>query len=114
MMLSALSKRYLRVPMSATQAGVPIDLTTLTVEFAFTDDPDVNPVTWNAGEWESYTNPTFPHNVIYLARVLVGPSTTVGALTVGTHYVHVRIPNPPEELIFRIPERLQVFGEVTP
>lgn len=85
--LSKLSKEYVRVPVTATEDGVPVDPTTDVVAFSFPPvyhDPD----TWVTGEWEVAGGTTF-------ARILVGPGGDV-VLDEGTFHVWLRVTDAPE------------------
>jgi hypothetical protein len=104
-MVSKLSKRYVRVPVSASKLGLPEDLSDNVVEFAFTTG-SVDPTVWRTGDWETVVE---NGATTYYARVLIGPGSTVGALTAGTYKVWVKITDSPEVPVIRIEERLQVF-----
>lgn len=69
--ISHLSTEYVKVPISATEAGLPVDPTAGTVTMAFTaigSDPDV--ADWQTASWETDTTRE-PDR--YFARCLVGP-----------------------------------------
>lgn len=85
--ISSLSKQYVRVPVSATNAGSSVDLSAGTVTMAFTD-LDTEPVVsdWNASSWETDTTRT-PNR--YYARCLIGPGAVT--LTDGTYRVWVKV-----------------------
>lgn len=86
--ISSLSKVYVKVPVSATESGAPVDPTIATVTMAFTD-VDTEPVSgdWKTADWETDTTRS-PDR--YYARCLVGPSGTV-TLTDDTYAVWVKI-----------------------
>lgn len=89
MYLSVLSKEYVRVKVSASEAGAAVDPTTDTVVMAFPVH-GVAPVTgdWKAASWETAGS-------AFYARCLVGPSGTV-TLAVGSYDVWVKVTDSPE------------------
>jgi hypothetical protein len=92
---STLSTRFVKCVVSATQAGVQIDPTTGTVEFAFMGDgSDPGASDWKAGSWETTSDE-------YLGRCLVGPTGTV-ALTAGSYEVWCRYTKAPEIVVEKI------------
>lgn len=92
--IPVVTREYYRVPVTITVAGVAIDPTSLTVEFALTAT-GVDPVDadWKAGTWE--TIPGAPST--YLARAFVGDNTTDFPLTVSvTNDLWWRVTDSPE------------------
>lgn len=89
--LSALSTEPIRVSVSATVAGVPINPTSDTVQFAFTSGGSPSSGDWRGGSWETLTS---AGSVVYLAVCQVGPGGAV--LTVGTWYVWVKVVDNPD------------------
>lgn len=85
MKVSHLSKPYIEVDVATTAAGLPVDLSTATVEWSFPDQ-DVNPVAWTAGDW------SVPGKT---ARILFDPA---GLLLIQDHYydVHLRVSASPQ------------------
>jgi hypothetical protein len=90
--ISSLSKEYVRVPVSATESGQPVDPTGDTVEMAFKTSGEPSGGDWKAASWET-DNSVSP--VVYYARCLVGPGGTV-TLADGTYDVYVRVTDSPE------------------
>lgn len=82
--IPVLSKEYVKVPVTATEAGMGVDLTTATVSMAFVGEC-AQPVTadWKTASWEG----TAPY---LSAKALVGPGSP-SVLAVGTYSVWVRI-----------------------
>lgn len=89
--ISALSTRYIRCAVSATDNGELIDPTDESVDFAFVDAGDT-PVTadWVSGSWETTSEE-------YLARCLVGDGGAI-ELAAGTYDVWVRVILLPETI----------------
>lgn len=91
--ISAGSKEYVRVPISATVAGASVNPTGDTVKMAFMGDAstptsgDLETAVWDT---DTTTNPT-----TYRAACLVGPGGTV-VLTAGTYAVWVQVTDNPE------------------
>lgn len=85
MKISHLAKPYIEIDVSATVAGVAVDLSAATVEWSF-PAPDVNPATWIAGDW-SVAGRT--------ARILFDPA---GLLLLQDHYydMHLRVVASPQ------------------
>lgn len=98
--ISALTREFIRYPVSARRDGVDIDVTVDPVEFALTPHR-VAPATsdWNVGAWET-------DGSITLARILVGPSAV--PLTAGRYDVWIRISDNPEVPVRRI-DTIHVF-----
>lgn len=70
--LSNQSTEYVKIPVSTTENGLPVDPTDETVEMAFTevgDEPAAND--WNTATWETDDSRNPP---IYYAKILVGPA----------------------------------------
>lgn len=82
MRISSLSTEYVTIDVTATRAGVTLDLSADPVAWAFVD-PGLPPVTWVTGDWAAGK-----------ARVLVGPAAAV--LPKGTRDVWLRITDSPE------------------
>ena len=93
--LSSLSTEYIRVPVSATENGQPVDPTSSTVEFAFMTDPKLEPTTWYNGSWETA-------GTTYYARILIGSGAGGTALADGKYYVWLRITGSPEIPVRRV------------
>lgn len=93
MQKSVLSLDYVRVPVSAVSAGLPINPTSDQVQMAFPVH-GLDPVAgdWKTAIWE--TDATVTPNVYY-ARCLVGPGGTV-TLSVGTYDVWCKVTDNPE------------------
>lgn len=92
--LSHLSTEYILIPVAATNAGVPYNPTSDTVQFAFMPTAVQQPVTadWVNGAWETVpTNFIYPYN----AKCLVGPTGST-ALTTGDYVVYLKITDNPE------------------
>lgn len=96
--LSTASTEYLRVPISAREAGAPVDPTADTVNLAFTTGGTPGEDDWRAGSWE--TDPTTDPDTHY-ARCLIGPAGT-GTLAVGQWTIWVRIDDNPEMIVRRV------------
>lgn len=96
--ISALSLEYVRVRVSATNAGAAVDPTGDTVVMAFTAE-GVAPVSgdWKTASWETDATTTTDS---YYARCLVGPSGTV-TLTAGAYDVWVKVTDSPETPVMR-------------
>lgn len=95
--LSALSTMYVRVSVSATDQGLPVDPTSSTVSFAFLPagtDPTVSD--YVSGSWETA-------NDEYLARCLVGPDGAA-TLTAGVYTVWLKIVLAPETIVESVGE----------
>ena len=84
--LSSATREFLRTQVTAQEAGVVVNPTTDTVQFAF-PSPGVAPSVWISGSWETAGS-------VYYARVLVGSGTTISAA--GSYDVWVRITDSPE------------------
>jgi hypothetical protein len=92
--MSQLATMYYLVPVSAVQAGAPLNPAGLTVQFAFMPTPTQVPqnTDWVGGSWDTVTsNILYP----YSAKCLIGPSGTI-ALGVGTYVVYMKIISNPE------------------
>jgi hypothetical protein len=86
LVLSSLSKEYVRVPVSAKEAGVTVNPTSDEVAFAFVQSGE--PSTWYAGQWET-------DGTTYYARIAVGPGGSV-TLVDGTYDTWVKVTDSPE------------------
>lgn len=92
--ISSLSREFIRVRVTAKEAGAVIDPTAKTVEMAIIAGSGEPVATdWKAASWETDTT-TDPDT--YYARIEVGPGSTVGALADGLYGVWVRITDTPE------------------
>jgi hypothetical protein len=95
--ISSLSKEYIRVQMYAKEMGVEVNPTSYVVEFACTAI-DANPISgdWKIGNWEV-------DGATYLARIAVGPgSVPAVVLAVGNYDVWVRITAPSETPVKKV------------
>lgn len=94
--IASSSVEYVRVPVSASAAGVAVDPTADTVQMAFLATASA-PVSgdWKTASWETdaSTNPD-----TYYARCLVGSAVT---LTAGTYTVWVKVTDSPETPVKR-------------
>lgn len=92
--ISALSTRYIRVPVLPDPlGGVPYNPTGDAVAMAFMPRPaDVDPAPgdWKAGLWE------VPAAGVYLAQVLVGPANGGVVLPAGDYRIWLKITDNPE------------------
>lgn len=92
--IAAASVEYLRVAVSAKEAGVVVNPTTDAVAMAVKTSGTPSGGDWKTAAWETDAT-TDPDT--YYARVLVGTGTDVGALTAGdTYSVWVRVSDSPE------------------
>jgi hypothetical protein len=95
--ISALSKEYVWVPVTVTEAdGDPADPTNADVEIAFVPaDSDPTDLDWLEAEWETV-------DTSYYAKVLVGPGSSIVTLEPDTTYdVYVRVSDSPERPVLR-------------
>lgn len=92
--ISSLSKEYVLVPVSAKEAGAPIDPTTSPVEMAFAA-ADADPDDWHEAEWETAGSKHY-------ARCLVGPGEV--EIEKGLWQVWVRVTDNPETPVMRAGE----------
>lgn len=91
--ISVASTEFVRVPVFAASAGVPVNPTTYTPQMAFLTGygpPQLSD--WQAATWDSTEVGT------YVLQCLVGPTGTV-TLTANTYYVWVQIAATPETVI---------------
>lgn len=88
MQQSSLSENYVKVPVSATDSGASVNISTGTVTMAFTA-VDTEPVSgdWKTATWETDATRSPAR---YYARCLVGPGGTV-TLTDGDYDVWVKV-----------------------
>lgn len=94
--MSSLATEYVKLQLSATENGVPVDPTFGTVEFAFMDQSETpGSGDWVEGEWESSLYAT------YYARCLVGPLGPI-ELPVGEYDVWIRADLDPQLLVDKI------------
>jgi hypothetical protein len=90
--ISALSTRFLRCTVSATNQGNVVDPTGDSVQFAFKQNDEVpTDADWVDGSWETSGSD-------YLARALVGPGGAI-ALVAGSYKVWIKIVIAPETLV---------------
>lgn len=90
--LSQASTEYVRVPVFAASAGVPVNPTTAAVQMAFTQAYAAPASGWQAASWDTTEVGT------YVAQCLIGPTGTT-TLAPGTYYVWVQIALAPETVI---------------
>lgn len=103
--LSTLSREYVRVQVSATEAGSPVNPTADTVQMAVTA-AGVDPTTeWATASWETEVTAT---GTKYYARIQVGPSSTVGQLAVGNYEIWVKVTDNPEVPVAQV-GRLAIY-----
>lgn len=94
------SLEYVRVPVSAEEAGAAEDVTTSPVAMAFVaegaDPPEAADASWKSASWETdaVSEPS-----VYYARCLVGAAPGVVALTPGLWDVYVKVTDNPELMI---------------
>lgn len=97
--ISSLSKEYVKVQVSATEGGAPVNPTADTVEMAFKTAPTLPAGgDWKAATWETDNAGPTP---VYYARCLVGPGGTI-TLAAGTYDVYVRVTDSPEIPVFDV------------
>lgn len=84
--LSTTSREFIRVRVTASEAGVAVNPTGDTVQFAF-PAAGASPSSWTAGAWETA-------GTSYFARILVGTGTSV--TVAGNYDVWVRVTDSPE------------------
>lgn len=104
--ISAQSKEYVRVPISAYEAGSLVNPTGDAIDMAFTTGAAPAGGDWKTASWEtdSSTTPT-----TYYARLAVGPGGSI-TLIAGTFYtVWVRVTDNPEIPIIRAPGLVEVY-----
>jgi hypothetical protein len=84
--ISSLDREFLKIPVLADEAGVPVNPTGLPVQIAFTG-LNTEPVEgdWKTGSWET-AGPN------YFARIVVGPGSAV-VLADGVYQAWTRIGN---------------------
>lgn len=93
LVISSLSKEYVRVRVFAKNAGAAVNPTADVVEMAFkSDGTEPSTPDWKTAAWETDAT-TDPDT--YYARCLVGPGGTV-TLTDGSYDVWVRVTDSPE------------------
>ena len=94
--IAASSVEYVRVPVSASEAGSTVDPTADTVQMAFISGASA-PASgdWKTASWETDATTT-PDT--YYARCLVGSAIT---LTAGTYTVWVKVTDSPETPVKR-------------
>ena len=93
LVVSSLSKEYVRVRVVAEASGVAVNPTADVVEMAFiSGDTEPTSPDWKSASWETDAT-TDPDT--YYARCLVGPGGTV-TLADGLYQVWVRVTDSPE------------------
>lgn len=95
--ISALSTRYVRCTVSATDQGTLVDPTSGTVFFAFLpNEGDEYPVSgdWKVGAWETAGDQ-------YYARCLVGPDGAA-PLDADDYHVWIKVVLSPETVVERV------------
>lgn len=100
MEISQYSAQYVRVPVEAILAGVPVNVSSYSVQIALTALDDDDPTQdWGAATWEvdTSTDPT-----TYYARKVVGP------LAPGAYKVWVKVSAGPETPVLKVPSELIV------
>jgi hypothetical protein len=103
--ISALSKEYVKVPITALKSGVVADPTADTVVMAVLP-VGVTPV---SGDWIAATWETDTVNGVYYARVLTGPGTSI-VLDAGTVYQPwVKVSDTPEVPVVISTNKLVAF-----
>ena len=105
MQISSQSLEYVRLHVTATTGGQPLDPTALTIEMAF-PAPGIAPA---GGDWKTATwdYDTIGSTIRYLAQCLVGPGGTV-TLPVGAYDAYIRATSLPEVPVLRSPRQLVV------
>lgn len=93
MQLSALSREYVRVRISATEAGAVVDPTADPVYMAFVNGGAPEEDDFVDASWETVGS-------TFYARCLVGPSGTV-TLPVGSYSVWAKVTDSPEAPVRR-------------
>lgn len=88
------TKEYIRVAVSATEAGADVDVSALPVSFAFTAI-GAEPASWTGGAWETDAT-TDPDT--YYARILVSGTGGGGGVELadGRYDVWVKVTDNPE------------------
>lgn len=101
--ISKLTKDFVRIPVTAQEAGVAVNPTTLVVEMAFTTGTDPITTDWKVAAWETAGS-------TYFARLLVGGvgSGATLELAAGQYVGWVRITGAPEKPVIRAPNLLEV------
>lgn len=89
--LSALTLEYIRVQVSATANGSPVNPTGDIVQLAFVA-PGTSP---GVSDWKTASWDTVAPNGVYTAQCLVGPAGTV-QLAAGVYAVWVKVTDSPE------------------
>jgi hypothetical protein len=89
--VSQASTEYVRVPVFASAAGIPVDPTPYVVSMAFTT-AYAAPAAWETASWDTTQVGT------YVAQCLIGPTGQV-TLTPGTYYVWLKVAASPETVI---------------
>lgn len=99
MVIAASSLEFVRVKVSATENGQPVDPSADVVAMAFVK-PGAAPATFVTATWEA-------DGTSYHARCLIGPGGTV-TLAPGDYVVWVKITDSPEAPVLRAPGLLSV------
>lgn len=90
--IAAASLEYVRVPVTATAAGLPVDPTSDSVAMAFMPNPTTQP---GSGDWHTASWDTGTFGGRYIAQCLIGPGGGV-QLNPATWWVWVKIVDSPE------------------
>lgn len=102
--ISKLTKEYVKVPVSAKEAGAVVNPTNpaLVVEMAFTTGAD--PIVWSAAAWET-------DGSTYFARILVGGVGTLATveLAPGVYVAWVRVTATPERPVLRADNLVEIY-----
>ena len=94
--LSVLATEYLNYKVVAKRAGVVVDPTVDSVQFAFTRNDD-SPSNWVTGSWDTYPDGST------VAKILIGPANSGVALAVGQWIPWIRVTDSPEVPIVELP-----------
>lgn len=99
LLISSLTTEYVRVPVSATEAGVAVSPVSDTVDMAFVTAGSVpDDLDWASASWEQDAST----GTLY-ARTLVGPDGGDVTLSSGGPYdIYVRIADNPETIVHRV------------
>jgi hypothetical protein len=90
--IPSLSTEPIQVSVSATVNGSAINLTSDTVQFAFTSGVSPGPTDWHNGTWEALS---YAGSTVYIAECQIGPGSAV-PLAVGTWTVWVKVIDNPD------------------
>lgn len=96
---SVLSTEPYRVAISATMAGVPLNLSTDVVQFAFMLAGNPGTSDWRTGAWETTS---VAGKTVYVAQVLVGPANGGVPLAVGPWKVFAKVVDNPDIPVWEV------------